>query len=83
MVLTTLNVWNSSAIGQGKAEIFSQKSVLFIVISFRGEFQHGEHPWNWEEKKEVTKGKKGKESGQSGGQSSPEGKLLQDIIKYG
>lgn len=51
---------------------------FLIVISFRGEFQHGQHPWNWEEKKQVTKGKKGKESGQSGGQSSPEGKLLQE-----
>ena len=55
------------------------KSVLFIVISFRGELQHGQHPCNWEKKKQVTKSKKGKESGQSGGQSSPEGKLLQDI----
>lgn len=55
---------------------------LSIVTSFCAEFQHGQHLSSREGKKEVTKGKEGKESGQSSGQSSPEGKLLQDL-KYG
>lgn len=69
-----------------KEKLFKREYVtgraLSIVTSFCTEFQHGQHPCSWEGKKEVTKGKESKESGQPGGQSSPQGRLLQDI-KYG
>lgn len=61
-----------------KCRHLTGKAFLLIVIAFRGEVQHGQHPCNCEDKKEVTKGKKGKESGQSGGQSSPKGIVLQE-----
>ena len=74
------NDWNSSTIAQGYLNGNDLPGrALFIVTSFCTEFQHGQHLSSWEGKKEVTKGKEGKESGQSGGQSSAEGKLLQDI----